>query len=187
MASPSTRRPGPGVVGQPPLEPLEHEPPHQRGHDRGDGPGNQDREPHQGAAAEGPVHGERQGAAHHQLETHARGGEPCRVGHRVPEPPVPEHLDVVVHPDERSPQPRHPKVVKVERLPDRPAQRKQGDEQDGEHRRRRHPPGQPGFTPLGAVRLSGRQRRLFRVRPDRATPASPPRRVRVRPAARPGG
>ena len=44
--------------------------------------------------------------------------------------------------------PGHPQVVQVERLPDRPAEGEQRHEQDGEHRRRGHPPGEPGLPPF---------------------------------------
>ena len=57
------RHPRLEVVGQPPLEPLEHEAPDQGGHDRGNGPGDENREPHQRPPAERAVHGERQRTA----------------------------------------------------------------------------------------------------------------------------
>ena len=95
-------------------------------------------------------------------------GEPHRVSHRAPEAAILEHVRVVLEPHERPTQPRHPEIVQVQRLPNRPAEGEKRHEQDRGDGGRHHTVRQAGLPPLRASGLSGRQRRLGRGHPRRA-------------------
>ena len=130
------------------------------------------------AAAEGPVHRQGEHGSGQQLQPDAHDREQGRVPERAPEARVAERLDVVADADERPPEPRHPQVVAVERLPDGPEERKQRDQQDRAQRRQNEAPGEPGFVVRARHgRLPTRVRRRPAVAASR--PARPPGRVRV--------
>ena len=135
---------------------VEHEAPDQGGHDRRNGPRHEN-----GSAAPAPGRGRcdswpapaRSPTTSSRL-TLATAANQTVCPSAVPEPAIPERLDIVVESDERPAQPRHPEIVEVERFPDRPGQRKQGDEQDGDAPPAPTSPGEPRLSRSSAPRGS---------------------------------
>ena len=127
-------------IRQPVRRALHHEAPDERRNHGWQRPWHQHGGADQTPRARDPIEQDGQHQTQGQFHRHARHHEDRGVAERAPEAHVPQHLRVVGHADERTSEPRHPQIVQVQRFPERPQNRPEGDEHDdGQRGGRQHP------------------------------------------------
>src|SRR5207237_60493 len=108
-------------------------------------PRHEHRRANDASPAKRTIHRQRERESQHQLDAHADGSEERGVTKRLPKARVAENRQVVAESYEGTPEPRHAQIVLVERLPGRPAKRKERDEENASERRRGKEPAYASF------------------------------------------